>query len=560
MLGGMLSENKMKRTVFRGACFVVALIALLGVVSVPIANAASIYFTPASGKYTVGNILTANVFVNTQGEAINSADVAINFPNDLLEVVSVSKSGSIFSLWVEEPAFSNSAGTITFSGGLPAPGFNGSAGKIASIVFRVKSAGAASVLFSSAAVRANDGYGTDVLQARAQAQFTLEVVKSTPEAPPATTPSVPEEPPSATRTPRAPSIASATHPDQEAWYPNKNPSFNWSNGTDTTGVNVLADRKPTTNPGTNPDGLFSTYRYDDVDEGTWYFHVRLRNGRGWGDVSHYKFQIDTQKPDSLEVKQVVSEGELLKFTFTATDATSGIDRYEVALDGGTPQTWRPSGEGSLYELKRPGAGDHTLAVRAYDKAGNYVSKSVTFTIESIAVAPTITEYPEQVAVGAPITIAGSGAPSQQIIVWIAGRGDDGISYVTKTNAEGVFERVIEDAFAAGKYKVWAQAVADSGMKSPLSEKVSIRVGEPWKMPGGMIGWGVATLNLTMLVLIVSLYVWVIRLRQEIASLKRSVFGVGTVKNAVKTAAMLVRRRTPVKRPRVTRPPGIKNLE
>src|SRR3989344_6662876 len=87
-----------------------------------IAQAATIFFSTSSGDYTIGNILNASVIVNTQGKAVNNADAVINFPTDLLEVVSISKSGSIFTLWVEEPAFSNSAGAITFNGGLPTPG------------------------------------------------------------------------------------------------------------------------------------------------------------------------------------------------------------------------------------------------------------------------------------------------------------------------------------------------------------------------------------------------------------------------------------------------------
>jgi len=81
-------------------------ILILFVFGVKTTNAATIYFSPSSGNFTVGNILTANVLVNTQGQAINNADAVINFPSGLLEVVSVNKSGSIFSLWVEEPAFS----------------------------------------------------------------------------------------------------------------------------------------------------------------------------------------------------------------------------------------------------------------------------------------------------------------------------------------------------------------------------------------------------------------------------------------------------------------------
>src|SRR3989344_7191998 len=105
------------------------------------ADAATLYFSPSSGDFTVGNILNVSILVNTQGKAINNAEVIINFPASLLEVISISKSGSIFTLWVEEPVLSNSAGTVTFNGGLPTPGFNGTAGKLLDVVFRIRNSG-----------------------------------------------------------------------------------------------------------------------------------------------------------------------------------------------------------------------------------------------------------------------------------------------------------------------------------------------------------------------------------------------------------------------------------
>jgi hypothetical protein len=137
------------------------------------ANAATLNFSPSSGNFTVGNIFTVNILINTQSVSINNAEVVVNFPKDLLEVVSTSKSGSIFSLWVEEPNFSNSSGTLSFNGGVPTPGYTGSAGRALSVVFRVKKIGSASVVFSSASVRANDGLGTDVLTSKNQANFDL---------------------------------------------------------------------------------------------------------------------------------------------------------------------------------------------------------------------------------------------------------------------------------------------------------------------------------------------------------------------------------------------------
>ena len=158
------------------------------------AYAASLYFSPSSGNQTAGNILNVNVLVNTQGKVINNADAVIRFPANILEAVSISKTGSIFSLWVEEPSFSNSAGTISLNGGLPTPGFTGSAGKMVSIAFRVKTAGSASLAFTSGAVRANDGFGTDILSSLGTATFTISPVPVIPVPEPTPTPTIVDEP------------------------------------------------------------------------------------------------------------------------------------------------------------------------------------------------------------------------------------------------------------------------------------------------------------------------------------------------------------------------------
>ncbi len=148
------------------------------------ASAASLYFSPASGKFGITDTFTVTVFVHTQDEAINNAEATINFPADLLSAVSASQAGSIFSLWVQPVTISNSAGTIMFNGGLPTPGYTGKSGKILSAVFKVKKSGKALLNFSSASVRANDGKGTDVLTSAGTAQFTLgEVVPTAPTEP-----------------------------------------------------------------------------------------------------------------------------------------------------------------------------------------------------------------------------------------------------------------------------------------------------------------------------------------------------------------------------------------
>ena len=99
------------------------------------AEAATLFTRPSQASVSVGNIINVQVLVNTGGKAINNAEGTIQFPKDFLEVISLDTKSSIFSLWVEEPGFSNGIGQATFNGGAPNPGFTGSNGSVPSITF-----------------------------------------------------------------------------------------------------------------------------------------------------------------------------------------------------------------------------------------------------------------------------------------------------------------------------------------------------------------------------------------------------------------------------------------
>lgn len=125
-------------------------------------DAASLMISPATGLYRVGDLFSVLANVNTAGQDINAASGQINFDNTRLDVESVGYSRSIFTIWTQEPTYSNAAGTLSFSGGLPSPGFNGSSGAILRITFRARATGQAAVNFRSGSVLANDGFGTNI--------------------------------------------------------------------------------------------------------------------------------------------------------------------------------------------------------------------------------------------------------------------------------------------------------------------------------------------------------------------------------------------------------------
>jgi hypothetical protein len=149
------------------------------------ASAATLYITPSSGAYRVGDLFSMLINVNTSGKAINAASGQLNFDNSKFEVSSMGYSSSIFTLWTQEPTFSNAAGSVTFSGGLPNPGFTGPSGAILRVTFKPKAQGQATVNFVSGSVLANDGKGTNILDSFSGGIFNILAAAEKPAETPA---------------------------------------------------------------------------------------------------------------------------------------------------------------------------------------------------------------------------------------------------------------------------------------------------------------------------------------------------------------------------------------
>src|SRR3990167_1612316 len=173
-------------------------ILLLGVVFVfpnnyANAQSGSLYFSPSSGSVIAGQNFSLAVRVNTSGTAINAGEGSIVFDSAKVQVVSVSKTSSIFTLWATEPSFSNADGTVEFAGGIPNPGYSGSNGVVITINFKAKTAttvrGYTEVIMVSGAILANDGEGTNILSSLGKANFYINpkgipVEPTTPETQP----------------------------------------------------------------------------------------------------------------------------------------------------------------------------------------------------------------------------------------------------------------------------------------------------------------------------------------------------------------------------------------
>ncbi len=364
--------------IFASAAFTFAFLAI----TPQFAHAAKLYFSPSSGSHAVGTVFQVSVYASSADQAMNAASGIVTFPQDKLEIASLSKTGSIFSLWAQEPVFSNSEGRINFEGIVLNPGFTGAIGKIVSINLRAKTVGEARLVFSSGSALANDGKGTNILSGLGDAVFSLGGVA------PATVPEATA--PGEIDTLSAPTIFSPTHPDPDRWYADNNPKFMWALPRDATAVRLLVERTPAAVPTVTYIPAISSRELDKLENGIWYFSVRLRNDAGWGAISRFRFQIDTEPPNVFNITQVQSSNFFsarASFLFNAEDKTSGVEHYEIQIDDGDTILWRDDGT-HQYETPLVGTGAHTITAKAIDRAGNATVRSATFAAPAIFIIGT----------------------------------------------------------------------------------------------------------------------------------------------------------------------------
>lgn len=150
------------------------LFVILGFGVIPTAQAQSINISPAAGSYTAGQTFSVRVLASSPSESINAVSGTISFPKDKLQVLSVSKTGSAMSLWVQDPSFSNSAGTVDFAGVILNPGFMGDSATVVTVNFRALVQGQADMSISNGSLLANDGAGTNILKTVGTASYKLE--------------------------------------------------------------------------------------------------------------------------------------------------------------------------------------------------------------------------------------------------------------------------------------------------------------------------------------------------------------------------------------------------
>lgn len=425
------------------------------------ADAASLYLSQPSKSVNVGDNVSLKVMVNTEGVSINNVESQIIFPTDMLEVVSVSKSSSIFSIWIEDPKFSNSTGSINLNGGIPNPGYVGTSGEVVNIIFRTKKSGTATLNFSDSSVRANDGKGTNVLTSKGSAQINI-------------TPSTNVPSPYLSDIPQKPNATSSTHPNPSEWYANSTVSFEWNTPKGVDLVQAMVNQNPDFIPSVNYNPSANKKVLTNVKDGIYYFKLRYRNSSGWGPVFAQKIQIDTVSPENL-VARIYKGENSYEIELSADDKLSGIDHFGIKIDNGDEIIVTSSDlHDGKFDLPVVTPGGHDVLVTAYDKAKNSVASKLTFKNE-IKVQPVIYADKSEVVTGDDLRIWGNVGYKDAAVDVFVKNGDNQLSYHTVSDANGGFEINASDFGIGPSAEIWASVVITSPNEGLLSNKINIVV-------------------------------------------------------------------------------------
>lgn len=186
------------------------------------------------------------------------------------------------------------------------------------------------------------------------------------------------------------SPATLTAPANDTWLKTNQPTFTWTfndGEADTQGAYIVEiDNDPKFLTVDYTSGIVTSSQGSwkpsgSIPDGVWNWRVRTQdNYEMWsGNSNTWVTKIDVVSPENFiptadpdtwtpNVQPVI--------TFSTTDATSGIDHYEVFVDGTSHNN-----QNSPYTLPIQTEGIHNVTIKAFDKAGNYKESFVNVYID-----------------------------------------------------------------------------------------------------------------------------------------------------------------------------------
>ncbi len=465
-----------------------------------ISSAASFSFVLDKANPIVGDVLIADLKIDSEDVSINAGQSTIKYPSNILKVESIDKTDSIFNFWLDEPNFDNVLGELSFIGGSTISGYSGKSLQIIRIKFKVIGNGEASLIFSDTAISAADGTGANVLSVSKGVTFT---VSSKSEIEKVKTEQITREAELAKKLPAKPVLNVALYPNPENWY-NLSSDFgvSWNLPKDVTDVAAVLNKIPITEP-VKSEGLFDNKNFKALENGVWYLHVRFKNNIGWGVTNNYRIAIDSEPPLAFEVivlGGLSSDNPVPTIVYESKDQFSGIGGYFIKIDNEA----EIKTEKTEFTFPNLMPAKHKVTVTAKDKAGNATSSNIEIEVLPIA-SPQILFVSRELFIGEG-GLAVNGSSVQDAIINVYLKTESGQTILeTKTNStdKGFWSLSIDQPLKKGNYYVEIKAQDSRGAWSLPVKSENINLSErPVITIGGIdltYKWFVITLIVILLI-------------------------------------------------------------
>lgn len=167
----------MTRYGYRSAAYAFVALLLFPLAAVH-ADGASLYLSPESGAYALGDEFQVLILADTDGIPVSAAEAELTYDAGAFAVEDISTEGSILDTWLTRPDFDGK--TIRFSGIARSP-YAGSNGLLVTITFRALRNMLGTVRFSSGSLLSAEGERTNVIATMRSGAYRVRPEEVLPE-------------------------------------------------------------------------------------------------------------------------------------------------------------------------------------------------------------------------------------------------------------------------------------------------------------------------------------------------------------------------------------------
>jgi len=208
----------------------------------------------------------------------------------------------------------------------------------------------------------------------------------------------------------------------------------------------------------------------------------------------------------------------IKFSFDAQDETSGISYYEIKIDNNEAFNWEDDGS-HQFETAALFPGKHSIFVKAFDQAGNWLANTAEFNIEPLK-APAVTDYKKSLSSGDVLTVKGVTYGSIKVVALVQKDKEEIKTYTVDSDQEGNFSFILPDKVQNGIYSLWFYALDNRDSRSLPSEKNIIEVKPTQLESAGFWLSDVLSIIVPLIALIILLILVILRGWHKINMLKK----------------------------------------